>query len=90
MATLEQQNEFRKQWFRAKLAAEKQKAEVVRKIKDGPASKQDFVLLDARDRASYDKEHFPGAISMPLDEVESLASGLDPAKEYVAYCWHAT
>jgi len=90
MATREQEIETRKQWFRAKLAAEKQKAEVVKKIKDGPASKQDFILLDARDRPSYEKEHLPGARSMPLDEIAQLAGDLDPTKEYVTYCWNST
>ena len=90
MLTREQEIATRKQWFQAKLAAEKQKAEVVNKLKEGSASKQDFVLLDARDRASYDKEHMPGALSMPLAEVEQLADELDPSKEYVTYCWNST
>jgi len=60
MPTREQEIEWRKQWFRAKLAAEKQKVEVVRKIKEGPASKQDFVLLDTRDRASTRRSTSPG------------------------------
>jgi rhodanese-related sulfurtransferase len=88
MATREQEMVLQKQWFRAKLAAEKPKAEVAKKLKEG--SELDFVLLDARDRASYEKERLPGALPMPLDEVERLADSLDPAKEYVAYCWHAT
>ena len=90
MLTREQEIETRRQWFQSKLAAEKQKAEVVKKVKDGAASKQGFVLLDARDRASFEQEHLPGAISMPLEEVERLAGTLDTTKEYVTYCWHAT
>ena len=90
MPTREQDVQLRKQWFRAKLAAEKQKAEVVKQVKEGSAGKQDFVLLDARDRASFDKEHLPGAQSMPLDQVEQLANELDPTQEYVTYCWNST
>ncbi len=90
MLAREQEVATRKQWFQAKLAAEKQKAEVVKKIKEGSAGKQDFVLLDARDRASYDKEHLPGAQSMPLEQVDQLADDLDPTKEYVTYCWNST
>ena len=90
MLTREQEIATRKQWFQAKLAAEKQKVEVVKKIKEGSAGKQDFVLLDARDRASYDKEHLPGAQPMPLAEVEQLADELDPNQEYVTYCWNST
>lgn len=74
-------------YFQAKLAAEKQKAEVVKKVKDG---KGDFVLLDARDRASFEKGHIPGALAMPLDEVERLAPTLDRNTEYVTYCWNDT
>jgi 3-mercaptopyruvate sulfurtransferase SseA len=90
MATREQEMVLQKQWFRAKLAAEKQKADVVKKVKGGAASGQDFVLLDARDRGSYAKEHIPGALPMPLDEVERLAGTLDPQKEYVTYCGSST
>ena len=87
MPTRDQERELQKQFFQAKLAAEKQKVDVARKVKEG---KGDFVLLDTRDRGSYDKEHIPGAISMPLDEVLKLAGQLDRAKEYVTYCWHST
>ena len=79
--------ELEKQWFRAKLATEKSKVDVVTKVKEG---RGDFVLLDARDRASYGKGHIPGAISLPLDEVERAATTLDPQREYVTYCWNAT
>ena len=88
MQTREQDIQLQKQWFRAKLAGEKQKMEVVAKIRDGKGG--DFVLLDARDRASYEKDHIPGALSMPLDEVGKLADTLDREREYVTYCWTAT
>jgi rhodanese-related sulfurtransferase len=91
MTTLEQEREaekrLQKQWFQAKLAAEKQKVEVAKKVKDGVG---DFVLLDTRDRASFEKDHLPGAVSMPLAEVGERAGELDPGKEYVTYCWHKT
>jgi len=87
MTDREQEIELQKQFFRHKLASEKQKVDVVRKVKKGTG---DFVLLDTRDRASWEKERIPGALSMPLDEVSKLAGGLDPSKEYVTYCWHAT
>jgi rhodanese-related sulfurtransferase len=87
MMTREQDRELRKQFFQAKLAAEKPKMEVLEKVRGG---KPDFVLLDARDRASYEKEHLPGAVSMPLAEVEKRAGELDPSREYVVYCWNKT
>ncbi len=81
------ESELRKQWFRAKLAAEKQKAAVIKKVKEGEG---DFVLLDARDRASYGAGHIPGALSMPLDEIEKLSGTLQREIEYVTYCWNST
>jgi rhodanese-related sulfurtransferase len=87
MLTREQEHSLQMQWFKAKMAAEKPKASVVALVKEG---KGDFVLVDARDRASYEKEHIPGAISLPPGEIEANYGRLDPAKEYVTYCWNST
>lgn len=81
------QRHLQSSYFRAKLASEKPKMDVVHKVKDGAG---DFVLLDARDRASYDKAHIPGAQSMPIDAIQTLAAGLDAEREYVVYCWNHT
>ncbi len=83
----EKDRELQRAYFQAKLAAEKQKVDVVRKVKEGQG---DFVLLDARDRASFEKDHIPGAVSAPLEEVDRLAPRLSKDKEYVTYCWHST
>ncbi len=83
----ERERELQKQYYSAKLAAEKQKVDVAKKVKEG---KGDFVVLDTRDRASFEKEHIPGAISVPLDEVDKVAPKLSKEKEYVTYCWHST
>ena len=85
--TRDQERELQRAHFQAKLAAEKQKADVVRKVKEG---KGDFVLLDARDRGSYEKEHIPGAMTVPLEEVDKIAPKLSMEKEYVTYCWNST
>lgn len=87
MAFDPRERELQRTYFQAKLAAEKQKVEVTKKVKEGTG---DFVLLDARDRASYDRDHIPGALSMPLDQVDQLASTLAKDEEYVTYCWHST
>jgi rhodanese-related sulfurtransferase len=87
MPSRDQERELQKRYFEAKLAAEKQKVDVARKVKEG---KGEFVLLDTRDRASFEKEHIPGALSVPLDEVERTAPKLAKEKEYVTYCWHST
>ena len=80
--------ELQKQWFRAKLAAEKSKNDVMKKVKG--ESQDDFVLLDARDPGAYERGHLPGALPMPLAEVEQRMGALDREREHVIYCWNAT
>jgi rhodanese-related sulfurtransferase len=49
------------------------------------AGEVDFVLLDARSRASYDAGHLPGAVhlaELTADTVAQLPDGL-----VVTYCW---
>lgn len=80
-------NHLQIEWFRMKLASERQKVDAVRKVKEG---KGDFILVDTRDRASFDKGHIPGAIHLPPDEIDKRAASLAGDREYVTYCWHAT
>jgi len=74
-------------YFAAKLRAEKQKADVVRKVKDGVG---DFLLLDTRGRQAFERGHIPGAWCLPAEEVDALASELPRQRELVTYCWHHT
>jgi rhodanese-related sulfurtransferase len=46
----------------------------------------DVVLLDVRPRVEYQAGHLPGAVSIPLDELERRLSELPEAKTIVAYC----
>jgi len=46
----------------------------------------DVVLLDARPAAEYRAGHLPGAVSIPVEEIEQHLSELPPNKEVVAYC----
>jgi len=42
-------------------------------------------VLPARE---YEKNHLPGAIHLPLRQLETLARPtLDPARPVVVYCW---
>jgi rhodanese-related sulfurtransferase len=79
--------ELQRLWFRAKLAAEKSKMDVLHLVKEG---RGDFVVLDTRDAKSFEKERIPGAVSMPIGEIDRRAPELDPEREYVTYCWNAT
>ncbi|WP_316368407.1 ArsR/SmtB family transcription factor [Candidatus Thiodiazotropha sp. CDECU1] len=67
------------------------------KVKDGlepiPASellervKQGLVtVLDVRPREEYQSGHLPGAINIPINELEAHLDSLDPEREIVAYC----
>jgi rhodanese-related sulfurtransferase/DNA-binding transcriptional ArsR family regulator len=44
------------------------------------------VVLDVRPEAEYRAGHITGAVSAPLERLESIASGLPKRREVVAYC----
>ena len=50
--------------------------------------KDDFVLVEALAKATYDHAHLPGAINIPPDQVADLAPTLLPDKnaDIVVYC----
>jgi rhodanese-related sulfurtransferase len=44
------------------------------------------VLVDVRSKASYDKSHAAGAISMPEEEVGARVDELPQDKDIILYC----
>lgn len=46
----------------------------------------EVLLLDVRPREEYRMAHIPGAISIPIDELEMHLASLPANKEIVAYC----
>lgn len=46
----------------------------------------EVILLDVRPSVEYQAGHLPGAISMPIDELEHQLHELSPGKTVVAYC----
>ncbi len=78
-----------REYFAAKLRAEKQKIDVQKKVNKDPGA-GDFLLLDVRTRDAYAQGHIPGALSMPLADVPSLSAKLPRDKELVTYCWNRT
>jgi rhodanese-related sulfurtransferase len=76
-------------YFAAKLRAEKQKVDVVARVKKEPGA-GDFLLLDVRQRDAFAQGHIAGAFSVPLAEIPKLAAKLPKDKELVTYCWNAT
>jgi len=43
-------------------------------------------LIDVRSRAEWLKGHLPGAISIPLLELDSKAHSIDPSQRSLVYC----
>lgn len=57
--------------------------ELWEKIENG----EDFTLVDVLDEPFYRHSHLPGAINIPLDEIETAEETLpDKATEIVVYC----
>ena len=43
-------------------------------------------VLDVRPTDEFELGHLPGAVNIPLDELESRLSEIDDAQEVIAYC----
>jgi rhodanese-related sulfurtransferase len=78
-----------REYFAAKLRAEKQKVDVAAKVKKEPNA-GDFLLLDVRTRDAFAAGHIAGALSVPVAEIPKLAPKLPKDKELVTYCWNHT
>jgi rhodanese-related sulfurtransferase/DNA-binding transcriptional ArsR family regulator len=50
------------------------------------ARRDDVVVLDTRPAREYLAGHIPGALSIPVDELQQRLRRLPKGKEYVAYC----
>jgi len=50
--------------------------------------KDKFTLVETLPRATYEHAHLPGAINLPLDQLQTLAPQLlpDKAAEIIVYC----
>jgi len=56
-------------------------SELLNRARDGL-----ITVLDVRPKEEYVSGHLPGAINIPLDELEKHLGELDPNHEIVAYC----
>lgn len=50
------------------------------------ARSKDVVILDTRPASEYIAGHIPGAISVPVDDLQRRLKELTKGREYVAYC----
>jgi hypothetical protein len=55
-------------------------------LKEKLDANQDVIVVDARSRKEYDSVHIPGALSIPLSEVEERQGELPQEGEIVLYC----
>jgi len=55
--------------------------ELVQRVRDNLVT-----VIDVRPALEYAAGHVPGAINIPLDELEQQLSKIDPQQEIVAYC----
>ena len=46
----------------------------------------EIVLVDVRPKEEYEESHIPGAVSIPIEELERKLATLPTNKEIVAYC----
>ena len=45
-------------------------------------------LLEVLPRREYEEQHLPGAVSVPLKELDAAAvAGLDRGTPVIVYCW---
>jgi rhodanese-related sulfurtransferase len=45
-------------------------------------------LVEVLPKEEYDEEHLPGAIGIPLRDIDGQArERLDPARPVIVYCW---
>jgi rhodanese-related sulfurtransferase len=71
--------------FEDKLSAYLEKVALQHKLEGKPG--YDFLLVDARSRDAYEREHITGAISIPFGEADVLSPRLPIDREIVTYCW---
>ena len=78
----ERERASRASYWKAKLAAETEFLEVLRHVEKGEG---DFVLVDTRPRAAFERERIPGAISLPADDMDEPPLDLARDRRYVLY-----
>jgi rhodanese-related sulfurtransferase len=55
-------------------------------LRDRLDAGDDIVVVDARSAGEHAQEHIPGAISLPLSELEARMDELPRDQEIVFYC----
>jgi rhodanese-related sulfurtransferase len=79
--------EANRDYFAAKLRANRQLDDLRHKVKRDLATLPDFLLLDLRGRDPFALAHVPGALCVPMNELDQLSAQLPHDRELVTFCW---
>jgi rhodanese-related sulfurtransferase len=79
--------EANRDYFAAKLRANRQLFDLIHKVKRDLTTIPDFLLVDVRAREGFAKAHVPGALCVPSEELGLLAAQLPRERELVTFCW---
>jgi rhodanese-related sulfurtransferase len=44
-------------------------------------------LVEVLPATEYEEEHIPGAVNIPLRDIEDAHARLDPNRPVIVYCW---
>ena len=70
-------------YFQSKLSFEMDSSDLYVSLNNN----EDITIIDGRSPEAYEKEHIPGAINLPHNEIcTNLTNKLDKTKTYVCYC----
>lgn len=73
---------IRRGYFEARDSLEPvSREDLLERVKTGLAT-----VLDVRPRDEFERGHLPGAVNIPLGELQDRLAELDPEREVVAYC----
>ncbi len=53
---------------------------------EGYINCRNCVIVDLRDKETYDEGHVPGAVNIPFENLEDEIGLLDKNKEFILYC----
>jgi rhodanese-related sulfurtransferase len=75
-----------KQWRKEKIDLSSMPVKVCATVYSRLGHEPPFQLIDVRSRAEWLRGHLPGAISLPLLDLDSRLQLIDPAKPGLVYC----
>jgi rhodanese-related sulfurtransferase len=81
-ARLAEVEQVRREYIESRDTMERvDEAVLIERVKEG-----EVTVLDVRPREEFEAGHLPGAVSMPLRELEERLGSLEPERDVVAYC----